>query len=76
MKPMNCDMCGYLEKVDAMENSDFGPYNFCMKSYRMIENSNKKQDDCPLNERPKDTADKKGFYLIKDEDESYGEILC
>jgi hypothetical protein len=61
MKPINCKMCGYLEKVDS------NGYSFCMKSYRMIDDLNKKADDCPLNERPKDNADKKGFYLVEND---------
>lgn len=61
MKPINCRICGYLEKVND------GDYSFCMKSYRMIDDIDKKAEDCPLEERPKDNADKKGFYLIKDD---------
>lgn len=59
MKPINCRTCGYLEKVDCHD------YSFCMRSYRMIDDINKKAEDCPLDERPKDNADLKGFYLVK-----------
>lgn len=69
MKPTSCSLCGYFEKVnyddsDWHENED---QCFCMRSYRLIEDPSKRSAECPLDERPKDYADKKGFYLIKDE---------
>ena len=67
MKPINCTLCGYFEKVSGLK--DVKDSYICMRSYRMLENPEKGRDEeCPLDERPKDNADKKGFYLIKDED--------
>ena len=78
MKPVSCAFCGYCERFHY-DDSDWDTDEdqcFCMKSYRLIENPDKGRDkECPLEARPKDDADKKGFYLIKDEDGPCGEML-
>lgn len=61
MKPINCAFCGYFEKVDSDDQC------FCMKSYRIIEDPKSgRHEECPLDKRPAEDADKKGFYLVKE----------
>lgn len=61
MKPINCAFCGYAERVN-LQGDDIC---FCMKSNRIIDKLDKRPEDCPLDERLKDTADTKGFYLVE-----------
>ena len=69
MKPITCKNCGYLEEFEGSV--------FCLNSNRYLDSSydKKRNDDCPLDKRPKDDADKKGFYLIWKEKLIWLEIL-
>lgn len=61
MKPINCRHCGYLEEVTL--NGKI--VRFCFKSQRIVDILDKKDEECPLDKRPRDNADKKGFYLME-----------